>query len=89
MWSHTLNVLDGACGISLSLFKTEDAPKPENKKKEVNIVPEMGFLTSGNGTSTGNGWPILVMVNCAFGYLHMGNLERLELRDSKFPKVKL
>ena len=45
--------------VSLSLFVTEHAPEPENKKNNGNAVPdEMGFHTSGNGTSTGNGRPI-------------------------------
>ena len=57
MRRRTLRFLDGVHG----LFLTEDAPEPENEKKKkrtVNAVPEMGFLTSGNGTSTGNGRPI-------------------------------
>jgi len=39
-------ILDGACG---SLFVTEEAPKPETKKKK---------RTVSNGTITGNGPPI-------------------------------
>ena len=45
--------------ISLSLVVTDMRPSQKTKKKRtVNAVPEMGFLTSGNGTSTGNGRPI-------------------------------
>ena len=46
----------GDQSVYLDSFLTEHAPEPE--KKTVNAVPEMGFLTSGNGTSTGNGRPI-------------------------------
>jgi hypothetical protein len=47
----------------------------KTKKTKFNAVPEMGFLSSRNGTSTGNGRPISGTGKLRVWVLHIDNEE--------------